>query len=101
MKVVVSPEAEERLMSSLELYATYMSDASVKRRRQRVMDGLRFLALHPRSGSYAEEIRPGEDGLRYRKWVVDHFKIIYKIVGEEIRVSDNFDGRQDPRKMKG
>ena len=86
-------------MSSLVLYATYMSDASVLRRHQRVIDGLRFLALHPRSG--ADEIRPGEDGLRYRKWLVDHFKIIYKIVGVEIRVSDIFDGRQDPRKVRG
>lgn len=88
-------------MSSLELYATYMSDVSVMRRRQRVMDALRFLSSHPRSGPYADEIRPGEDGQRYRTWLVDHFKIIYKIVGEEIRVSDMFDGRQDPRKMKG
>ena len=101
MKVIVSPEAEERLAGSLELYATYMSDTSVLRRRQRVIEGLRFLALNPRSGPYADEIRPGDDGLRYRKLLVDHFKIIYKIVGDELWVSDIFDGRQDPRKMKG
>ena len=78
-----------------------MSDTSVLRRRQRVIDGLSFLATHPRAGPYADEIKPGEDGIRYRKWLVDHFKIIYKIVSDELWVSDIFDGRQDPSKMRG
>ena len=31
----------------------------------------------------------------------EHYKIIYRVVGEYIYVTDIFDSRQDPDKMKG
>ena len=36
----------------------------------------------------------------YRRWVVGHVKIVYRVTRTSSRVSDFFDGRQDPSKMK-
>jgi hypothetical protein len=37
----------------------------------------------------------------HRRLVESHYKIIYRVVGEYIYVTDIFDSRQDPDKMKG
>ena len=37
----------------------------------------------------------------YRRLVVGNFKIIYRIEGEVIYVTDTFDARQDPKRMQG
>lgn len=38
---------------------------------------------------------------QYRRWVVGHVKIIYRVTKTAVRVTDFFDSRQDPKKMKG
>ena len=40
-------------------------------------------------------------GLGHRPIIEGHFKIIYKVEGEYIYITDIFDSRQDPDKMKG
>lgn len=40
-------------------------------------------------------------GLGHRRLIESHYKIIYRVVGEYIYVTDIFDSRQDPEKMKG
>jgi len=40
-------------------------------------------------------------GMNHRRTIEGHFKIIYRVEGENIYVTDFFDSRQDPAKMKG
>ena len=40
-------------------------------------------------------------GLGHRRLIESHYKIIYRVVGEYIYITDIFDSRQDPDKMKG
>ena len=37
----------------------------------------------------------------HRRIIEGHFKIIYRIEGDEIFITEFFDTRQDPEKMKG
>lgn len=37
----------------------------------------------------------------HRRLIEGHFKIIYRLEGELIYITDFFDTRQDPKKMKG
>jgi len=62
-----------------------------------MIDGAHYLLSYPRAGQL--EVRRS-DGLEYRRWVVGHFKIIYRIDGERIIITDIFDSRQDPRNMR-
>jgi len=39
--------------------------------------------------------------MNHRRAIEGHFKIIYRVEGETIYVTDFFDSRQDPAKMKG
>jgi len=45
---------------------------------------------------YLEHLQMG-----HRRLVQSHYKIIYRIEGNTIYITDIFDSRQDPAKMKG
>jgi hypothetical protein len=50
---------------------------------------------------YQEEEYLKHLGMNHRRTIEGHFKIIYRVEGETIYVTDFFDSRQDPAKMKG
>ena len=39
--------------------------------------------------------------LGHRRLIESHFKIIYRVIGDCIYITDIFDSRQDADKMKG
>ncbi len=57
------------------------------------------LALNPQKGQREEYLQHLQED--HRRIIEGHFKIIYKIVGEFIYITDFFDTRQDPEKIKG
>ena len=67
--------------------------------RNRILDRADTLLLQPNQGQkepYLEHLN-----LDYRRIIESHYKIIYRVVGETIYITDVFDSRQDPDKMKG
>ena len=64
-----------------------------------VTKALKYLEEHPGWGAVEELI--GTSRYRYRRIVVGHIKIIYRVGRAVIHVTDIFDSRQDPGKMKG
>jgi plasmid stabilization system protein ParE len=56
------------------------------------------LMKHPLIGSEEENLKDLHQGHRYI--VHGNYKIIYRIIGSEIYITDIFDWRQDPTKMK-
>lgn len=40
-------------------------------------------------------------GKEHRRIIEGHYKIIYRVEGQAIYITDIFDSRQDPNKMKG
>ncbi len=59
------------------------------------MDLADSLVLNPMKNTYSIFIKITEG------WLVATFKIIYKVEGNIVFITDFFDSRQDPTKMKG
>jgi len=63
-----------------------------------IIQQLRYISENPLSGQ-KEELFSGL-GLNHRRLVKGNYKIIYRIINEVIYITDIFDSRQDPSKMK-
>jgi len=99
MKLVYTQQALSSLEETLEFVAPMVSHEKLIAIRDRILDKADTLLLHPLSGQkepFLEHL-----GLGHRRLVEDHCKIIYRIDGEYIYITDIFDSRQDPDKMKG
>ena len=84
-----------------EIYSYHKEKASEKvalKIKSSVLFGAKQLIEHPESGEIEENLKFLNQNYRYL--VVGHYKIIYKPVTEEILISDVFDCRQNPSKMK-
>jgi plasmid stabilization system protein ParE len=69
----------------------------VAKARRQILDAAEGLKQFPRG--VQEEEYLAHLGLGHRRLVVGHYKVIYRIEGETIYVTDIFDTRQDPSKM--
>jgi len=58
-----------------------------------------WLADHPLAGAIEAELE--HLGKGHRRIVVGPFKIIYRITPKQVVVTDIFDSRRDPKRMKG
>ena len=99
MQVKLTVTARRRYREVLKFYSGYMTEREVTEVALRIREGLVFLRSFPNAGPYEDRIRSKK--YRYRKWLVGKLKIVYRLQGNVIQVTDLFDGRQDPRKMKG
>jgi toxin ParE1/3/4 len=99
MKLVIARSAWERLDRLQKYWADFNSDEKVQARLDELLDEAVWLSNWPGAG--AQEIFMEHRGKHYRRWPVGKIKIVYYIAGEELRVSDFFDGRQDPQRMQG
>lgn len=57
------------------------------------------LISNPEQGQIEESLK--SLGLEHRRLVEGHFKIIYRVSNQTIYITDFFDSRQHPKKMKG
>lgn len=98
MKLVYTEQALESLEEALGLIAQDVSYEKLIEIRNKILDTADTLVLQPLKGQkepYLEHL-----GLDHRRLVEGHYKIIYRVVGEYIYITDIFDSRQDPDKMK-
>lgn len=99
MKIVYTEQALLSFEEMLEFYATKVSFEKLVQIRDSILDKADTLLNNPfmgRKEPYLEHL-----GLGHRRIIEGHCKIIYKIEGEYIYITDIFDSRQDPDKMKG
>jgi plasmid stabilization system protein ParE len=79
-----------------------MAGASLEKREEvieRVLEETRMLVEWPHAGQV--EIWMEGRKFVYRRLVVGNFKVIYRIEKDLIYVTDIFDARQDPKRMRG
>lgn len=101
MKVIYTDQS----LSSLVKNLTYLvegenySEKQIIVLKDKLLDRADGLALHPEIGQYEPYLKHLK--LNHRRIVVGHFKIIYRIEGQVIYITDFFDSRQDTRKIKG
>lgn len=99
LRLDVSNTALKRLDDLISIWRTYHSDQRVEELVDELYDQAEWLCVYPRAGAVEEWLSKGR--FQYRRWVVGHVKIIYRVTRTAVRVTDFFDSRQDPKKMKG
>ena len=99
MKLVYTEQAHHSLEETLEFIAPMISHEKLSEIRSRIFDKADTLLLHPLQG----QIEPFLEhlGLEHRRLVSNNYKIIYRVIGNCIYITDIFDSRQNPDKMKG
>lgn len=98
MKVVWSAWALQQLD---EIHAWYSVEASPTMADRIAADILAVTGLLEQF-PFGGQVEPwlAHQGLGHRRVVVGNFKLVYRILQEEVRIVDVFDSRQDPGKMK-
>ena len=76
-----------------------MTDRELERWDKKLWDSIGDLKKYPRLGQYEPFLEYKGEG--HRKLTVGNFKVVYLVTKNEVHVTDIFDARQDPRKMKG
>jgi toxin ParE1/3/4 len=99
MKLVYTEQALSSLEEVLEFIAPKVDREKLIEIRDEILDAADTLLVHPLQGQ--EEPLLAHLNLDHRRLVVSHYKIIYRVIGEYIYVTDIFDTRQNPNKMKG
>ncbi|MBN1119395.1 MAG: type II toxin-antitoxin system RelE/ParE family toxin [Bacteroidales bacterium] len=98
MKLVYTEQALLSLEEVLNFIAPKVSQEKLLEIREEILDTADTLVLQPLQGQtepYLEHLNLG-----HRRLVVNHYKIIYRVIDETIYITDIFDSRQDPDKMK-
>ncbi len=99
MRLIVLDQAKDSFQRSLRVLEATYDRAFLRKQRKQVTSALEWLREHPGSGQFEKELEHlGQD---HRRLVVGHFKVIYRVVGRTIMVTDIFDSRRDPKGMKG
>lgn len=100
MKLIYTADAQDRLNDILDyLEEQGVNAITINKIRNKILDAADKLLSFPDIGT--SELELEHLGQSHRRIVKDHYKIIYRIDGETIYVTDIFDTRQDPSKMKG
>jgi toxin ParE1/3/4 len=99
MKILYTKQAIDGLNDSLNFIAPKVSTQKLTEIRDNILDTVDSLLINPHSGQIEPFLSHFE--LDYRRIIFSHYKIIYRIEGDIIYITDIFDSRQDPSKMKG
>ncbi len=98
MKLVYTEQALFSLEELLNLIAPKVSYEKLMETQDEILDAADSLILQPFQGQ--KEPLLEDMSLGHRRLIVGHYKIIYRIIEEYIYITDIFDSRQDPYKMK-
>ncbi|MBI3519476.1 MAG: type II toxin-antitoxin system RelE/ParE family toxin [Bacteroidetes bacterium] len=79
-------------------YRMVASDKVADKIRKSIFDGTKPLIKQPLIGAVEENLI--DLGQEHRYIVVDNYKIIYRVIQLDIYITDIFDCRQNPKKMK-
>lgn len=98
MKLVYTEQAIVSLQECLDFFPSEVPAEKVNEVRDRILAKADKLLENPYIGQDEEYL--DHLGLSHRRVIEGVYKIIYKVEGELIIITDIFDSRQDPSKMK-
>ena len=99
MKILITAPAWESYAEALRFLSGYMTARELEQWDARIWKDIRELARFPFGGQvepYLEHLGGG-----HRRLVVGNFKVIYRVANDTVFITDIFDARQDPMRMKG
>ncbi|MCB0757002.1 MAG: type II toxin-antitoxin system RelE/ParE family toxin [Flavobacteriales bacterium] len=95
----MTESAWRSLDQAIYVLSVRWDDRVVDRIVTEIWEHIDIVLQYPLGGQLEEDL--AELGRQHRRMVCGHFKIIYFVEGEDLYVTDIFDSRQDPGKMKG
>lgn len=97
MKIVWTDFAIRNLKDIFDYYAANVNKKLAHKIRRQILSSSKQLQKNPNSGP----IEPNLTGLKktYRYLVSGNYKLIYRIIDNQIVINDVFDTRQNPSKM--
>lgn len=98
MKVIWSEWALRQLERIHSWYSAEADAAVADRMIGGIVEATRLLEQFPFGGQvepWLEQVGQG-----HRRVVIGNYKVVYRVVGDVVRIIDVFDARQDPGKMK-
>ncbi len=98
MNVVWSAWSLQQLDEIHEWYRTQASAAVADRIVEDILAVTRLLEHVPNGGQVEPWLE--DQDLGHRRVVVRNYKVVYRVLKDEVRIIDVFDSRQDPQKMK-
>ena len=101
MRLIFTKQSLNSLQLSLEfmLKVQKIPEETVYRIQHDLLARTDELISNPEQGQIEESLK--SLGLEHRRLVEGHFKIIYRVSNQTIYITDFFDSRQHPKKMKG
>lgn len=99
MRLVITQSAWDSLDKAIQFLDGRWSDQVIDRIVGEVWEYLEVVLRYPLGGALEEDL--AALGRGHRRMVCGHFKIIYYVEADNLYVTDIFDSRQDPGKMKG
>lgn len=99
MSLVFTEQALISLEETLDFISPNVSSELLHELSDTILESCETLLHQPLQGQ--EEPYLLHLGLGHRRLVVGHFKIVYRVDEHYIFVTDIFDSRQNPKKMKG
>jgi len=98
MKLVYTEQAVASLQECLDFLSLEIPAEKINEIRDRILDKADKLLTNSSIGQQEEYLE--HLGQSHRRIIEGHYKIIYRIEREIIYITDIFDSRQDPAKMK-
>ena len=100
MKVVITKQALESLKDSLDFYIREVGipKEAVSKMKSNLLNRCKKLSIDPFLGQ--EEPVLSFLNLGHRRVIEGNFKIFYRIVDDQVVITDFFDTRRNPSKVK-
>ncbi|SRR5690554_1734826 len=98
MKIYFTEQSLVSLHESLEFISDQISAEKLQQIRNQILNATDILLKNPKLGQPEEYLT--HLNLGHRRIIEGHYKIIYRAKGQSIYVTDIFDTRQDPKKIK-
>jgi toxin ParE1/3/4 len=99
VKLVYTEQAIASLQECMDFFSPEVPAEKVNEIRDRILAKADQLLVNPYIGQQEEYLE--HVGQSHRRVIQGNYKIIYKVKGDVIFITDIFDSRQDPAKMKG
>ncbi|MEO5571469.1 MAG: type II toxin-antitoxin system RelE/ParE family toxin [Bacteroidia bacterium] len=98
MKIFFTQLAKEKLKEIYLFYKRTASVSSAKSIKKKILSDIKKLSKNPRIGNEEDALKYLK--LSYRKLISGNYKIIYRIIENQIIIDTIFDSRQEPEKLK-
>ncbi len=97
MEIIFTKPARNALKDACDYYKNRGNPSYAKKLRESVFTRVKVLAKHPDRGMKEPYLAVLEKGHRYL--LESRFKIIYRVIGQVVYITDVFDTKQDPEKL--